>query len=559
MSLPESIEISAPQSVNYPIPSVEDDISQWPIYKLYQERDSFTADVKDLTFRRLLHSSKKIGLHERIATVLYSERERILENPWRVDPPDEVDFWTDIKKNLLKSSAKEDASDEEEINHSLLKKITHRYVEEITGNFKINTYKLARKILPVLFNTILNAVRFRKSKIQDKLKITGSVADLRSLVKEGTVILVPTHFSNLDSVLIGWAADRIGMSAFSYGAGLNLYENKIMSYFFSKLGAYTLDRRKKNEIYLEALKSFSQLSIEKGVHTLFFPGGTRSRSGHLESRIKQGLLGTVIDAQGNNFISGRNTKIFIVPVVLNYHFVLEAKSLINQHLRITGKELYLSEGKKFGFFQLFSFFREFLRNSSEIIVHFGKPMDVMGHFVNEKGESFDQSGRKIQLSDYFFSKGSISYDRQRNEEYTKRLALKIVDRYHKENVVLSSHLVTYAAFKLFQRSNPNRDLFELLRLPKEERVLDYQSLENAVEKIRKQILHLAKENKLQVSEVLLRSNVSEIIKNGVENVGAFHVKKPILMVENRTFVSQDLSLLFYYHNRLDGYDLHKHI
>jgi glycerol-3-phosphate O-acyltransferase len=59
--------------------------------------------------------------------------------------------------------------------------------------------------------------------------------------------------------------------------------------------------------------------------------------------------------------------------------------------------------------------------------------------------------------------------------------------------------------------------------------------------------------------VLLRSNVSEIIKNGVENVGAFHVKKPILLVENRTFVSQDLSLLFYYHNRLDGYDLHKHI
>ena len=52
-----------------------------------------------------------------------------------------------------------------------------------------------------------------------------------------------------------------------------------------------------------------------------------------------------------------NNKIFIVPVVLNYHFVLEAKNLINSHLKKTGKELYLVEKKAFGgIFNLLKFF-----------------------------------------------------------------------------------------------------------------------------------------------------------------------------------------------------------
>ena len=34
-----------PKPRSYPIPSVIEDLSEWPIYKMYQDRDSFMKDV----------------------------------------------------------------------------------------------------------------------------------------------------------------------------------------------------------------------------------------------------------------------------------------------------------------------------------------------------------------------------------------------------------------------------------------------------------------------------------------------------------------------------------
>jgi len=556
----DQLSEDTPKPRSYPIPSVIEDLSEWPIYKMYQDRNRFMKDVQDFTVNRLVQQ-KKSGdtLAERIAAVLYSERERIIENPWKVDPPDEMDFWSDIRKKLLRRSF-DDVKETEAHNRELLDRIIGRYVHEITGNFKISTFRLARKVLPVLFNLILNTMTFKRSKLSEKLKITGSIDEVRSLVGKGTVILVPTHFSNLDSILIGWAADRIGMLAFSYGAGLNLYNNKIMSYFFSRLGAYTLDRRKKNAFYLETLKSFSELSIERGVHTLFFPGGTRSRSGHLESRVKLGLLGTAIDAQCKNFQVPDGKKIFVVPVVLNYHAVLEAKSLIEQYLKYTGKQLYLVEKDGFGgFLKVLKFLRQFVSNSSEIIVNFGKPIDVLGNFVDKNGNSSDQHGKSIDVKAYFESGGQIRYDRQRNEEYTKRLAEKIVERYKVENIVLSSHLVAFTAFNIVRKKFPKLDLYGVLRLPKEDKRIPVDLLYKNIEILRAELINLATEGELKLSETVKDSTVEKLVKHGIENSGAFHLKKPLKYNKKGFFESQDLNLLYFYHNRLDAYGLEKHI
>src|SRR5690625_7368921 len=103
--------------------------------------------------------------------------------------------------------------------------------------------------------------------------------------------MLPTHVSNVDSSLIDYVIEtKVGIPAFAYGAGLNLYNFGPAAYFMNRLGAYRVDRRKKNPIYLETLKAMSTLSIKSGVNNLFFPGGTRSRSGHSESRLKLGRL-----------------------------------------------------------------------------------------------------------------------------------------------------------------------------------------------------------------------------------------------------------------------------
>ena len=80
-------------------------------------------------------------------------------------------------------------------------------------------------------------------------------------------------------------------------------------------------------------------------------------------------------------------------------------------------------------------------------------MDVLGNPVDEDGVSKDKFGRTIDVKDYFTTEGVIKEDLQRESEYTKMLGDKIVDRYFKDNIVLSSHLVAFAAFELLKKEN----------------------------------------------------------------------------------------------------------
>ena len=45
-------------------------------------------------------------------------------------------------------------------------------------------------------------------------------------------------------------------------------------------------------------------------------------------------------------------------------------------------------------------------------------------------------------------------------------------------------------------------------------------------------------------------------EDGVKNLGLYHPMKPLKMDANGDLKSDYLSLLFFYHNRLDSYDFH---
>ncbi len=549
-------EPPALKPVNYPLSTVEE-MTDWPIHKLSQEKEEFMKYASEFTTQLLINKKRPEPMSEAIAKVLYLERMRVINEPWKVDPPDELDFWNDIRKKLLRKSLDQTENNVEEYNHRLLRRITERYLREIMSNFKISTYRLAQKFLPKLFSTILNATSiFKKKKsLQNRLQIVGDVDKIRALVPKGTIVLVPTHFSNLDSILVGWAADQIGLSAFTYGAGINLY-NRVLGYIFPRLGAYGVDRRKKNGFYLETLKAYSQLMIERRVHSIFFPGGTRSRSGALEDRLKMGLLGTAIDAQGNLFQSQESHKVFIVPVILNYHCVLEAKNLINSHLERTGKELYLIDKKGFGgLFSFIKFFWKFFSSNSEIVVNFGAPLDVLGNAVNGEGESLDKRGNPVDLMGYFISGGVVQNDKQRNAQYTKMLSKELVKRYYCENVVLTSHLIAHTAFKLLQKRYPSLDLYGILRLPKEDRTLPKALFLENVERLRQQLLHLHAAGRVKLSPNVQAASLDDLVTHGLNNLGIFHVQKVLFTTNKGDFSSENLNLLFYYHNRLNGYQL----
>ncbi|MBX2892897.1 MAG: 1-acyl-sn-glycerol-3-phosphate acyltransferase [Saprospiraceae bacterium] len=559
-------------------------MEDWPIYRLSKDRAEFIREIDEFTFRRIASRHKR-DLADVLVKTIYQERIRIKESPWKVDPPNERQFWNKISKRLIKKTLDRNDPEAKAVAEEILQKIIHRYSEEIVGTFQVSTFKFAQRFLTAFFNRLFNAavgksIRaiFRgRRHLYERLNVVGDVETVRELFKHGTVVVVPTHSSNLDSILVGYAMDQImGLPSFSYGAGLNLYNFGPAAYFMNRLGAYRVDRRKKNSIYLETLKAMSNLSIQRGVNSLFFPGGTRSRSGALETDLKMGLLGTAVEAQRalctlathpdaggeRRFVSpileGAGAgKVFVVPMVICYNFVLEAPFLIEQHLRMTGKENYLrlkDEGTSVRAW--FRFIWRFFSTTSDITISVGKPMDVLGNFVDGQGRSFDRFGNELDISDYFVSKNEVVEDRQREEEYTKILADRIVERYHIENVVLSSHLVAYAVFEMLLHENPKLDLFGILRLPPDDYVFPFRAVEEVVEQMQEKLVEWEQQGKIRLAPEIHRS-AADVVRDGVKNLGVFHTEKPLGFTRDGNIVSSNFRVLCFYHNRLENYHLEK--
>lgn len=546
------------------------EITEWPIYKLSQDKESFLKETVDKTIESLLESYDDANvLHSELKSVLYQEKNRLTNEPWKSDSPEERIFWSEIKRKILLTDKIEDEKKKYKEDKKIFKTILKYYSHEIVANFDPSKYRIAQKVLPFLFSRLMNAspgkkLRFlfgNKKTIYDKFNITGPIDHIRNLSKKGTVIIVPTHFSNIDSPTIGLVMDIIGLPAMTYGAGINLFTIGILSKWLNDLGAYKLDRRRKNKPYLELLKNYSTVAIKRGAHSLFFPGGTRSRSGQIEKRLKLGLLGTAIEAQRQNLLSFQEDtakKVFVVPVVLNYHFVMEASSLINQHLSYEGKEQYIPEKDDFSTsYKLLKLILKVITANPGMTISFASPMDVVGNEVDFEGNSVNNIGQKVQIKDYFSINGEMTEDKQRDNVYTSMLGERIVEKFLKANTVLSSHIVAFVSFQLIQREFKNLDIYQLLRIPVDEIEIDMDIFKVEVNNIKEKIIDLYAEGRLRVHD-RVKGDTDAIIKHGMKNLGVYHPALPLVKNSNGNILTQDLKVLYFYHNRLLGYGLEKH-
>ncbi len=559
-----------PNSSKYPLVQP---IEEWAILKLSDRREEVVNEVIRNALKKILNDTAKAGIsvEDQVAKTMYLERIRMKEEPWSIDPKDEKSFWRNIKRRLIRNEQTAHTSEAlNRENTELLREIVHRYTEEIVGNFHVPTYKFAKTVLPFLFSRILNAVSAKgiarffnpTANMRDKFHLTGETEALRELTRKGTVILLPTHSSNLDSILIGWALEALGLPPFIYGAGLNLFNSSIFGFFMNRLGAYKVDRRKKNIVYNETLKSFSTIAIQSGCHSLFFPGGTRARSGALENRLKLGLMGTAIEAQKNNYDTDPDDpkgKIFVIPLVLNYHFVLEAPSLILQHLNNVGQDKFFTEDESSSYWQVVKFLWKLFSKGSELELSFGKPMDVFGNFVDNNGISYDQHGRVIDTVSYFKSEGEITEDTQRDSEYTRMLGEKIVERFKCENVVFSSHIVAFVGFSLIRKHYKELDLYSLLRIPKDDRGVHVKDMIKGINQMMIVLREREAEGKIRLAKHLKERSVAQILRHGVNHLGLYNERLPLYFQGKGRLRSQSINLLFFYHNRLTGYGFETYI
>lgn len=557
--------------MNSPVKFEAGPVKRGPLHPFSKIRAGILSDVVQRSEQDFESAIDKPGDLELILEeALYQERQRLARrkpiwhhSSWFTWPRDRRDreLWGSIARGLKAPIGTPiPGSDRVE----MLSKILGHYSEEIGAHFDPRVYWAATRVLPWGFNYLLNAASFHKilpwkmtQALESRLRIRGQVEQLRNLSKKGTVLLVPTHQSNLDSLLVGYVIYLMGLPPFSYGAGLNLFSNPVLSFFMRNLGSYTVDRGKSNAMYKSVLKNYSSEILKRGVHSIFFPGGGRSRSGAIEAHPKLGLLGTGLQAQIQNLMQGKpNANIYIVPMVSSYHFVIEAQSLVEEYLGSVGRHRFMPVEPEFPLLpiKLGKFLWKFFQNKSVLTVRVGQAMDVFGNLVDAEGHSLSRSGSRIDIKALLTSQGELRQDPQRDREYTAQLGRRLVRSFHRENTVLASALACWVYFDLLRRHYPDLDLFRFLRLSTSQRMVPWGEFMNGAESMFIRLRAMQERGELHLCEDFLQYPLEKALMEGIRQLGLLHDAE-VIKVRDGMIWTEDMNLLYYYRNRLTGYGL----
>lgn len=527
-------------------------------------RDAAIVEVRSRVLEACLTQAQLpdgLPLDVLVNDTLYHERKRLEVDRKSPTWAEDLAFWDNIKNRLGRASDGEVKD--------IVKTILDRFTDEIRGNFNPVLYGVATRVMPKALPMLLNAMSPKRllargiPDISETIRIQGNVAGIKRMNELGTVILTPTHVSNLDSPVIGWAIYAMGLPAFTYGAGLNLFSNPVMSLFMRNLGAYRVDRQKTAPLYKDVLKEYATVSLELGQPNLFFPAGTRVRSGKVEQRLKLGLLSSGLRAYVNNLLKKKaKPNLYIVPCTLNYHLVLEAESLIEDHLQREGKARYIIlDDESTRARKMLSFSQNLVNLEARITVHVGDPIDPFGNKVDpQTGVSLDKHGREIDIRRYVTDRqGTPVHLPQRDRVYTAEAGEAIAREFLKHNVIVSTQLVAFTLWEMLRHRHRELDMYRLIRTGDEGAGTTVTTLVERVLRVWQALKARESRQELHLEEGVVQSgDAAAIVQTALRHFGTYHAK-PVLARRGDRVFSEDMKLLFYYSNRLRGYGLEKEL
>lgn len=518
------------------------------IFGFNDERDAVVSEVSARVVGQCLAEDLEVLLNE----AAHREIER-LEKQHDEEVREWLGFWRTVARKLAKMDETE--------RRETLRQVVEAMARDIAGNFDPRVYRFSQRVIPGLIAGVMNpkqlavdAVNSGKVGTERLVHLSGHLDELRALSQIGTVIVVPTHSSNLDSLAIGESLAREDLPPVVYGAGKNLFTNPIISFFMHNLGAYRIDRRIKSPIYKQALKTYSCVMIERGYHSLFFPGGTRSRSGMIESRLKLGLAGTAIEAYARNAIRARSRgesprPIFFVPVTINYALVLEAESLVEDYLKEEGQARYIIEDDEFSRLDRWlAFFRRLTSYGAACVLRYGPAIDPFGNRVDAQGRSIAPGGQLIDPVSYLTHRGQPVLDPVRDAAYTRELGRELVGLYRRETVIMTTQLVAHVLFRKLVQETPGVDLFGRVRR-RGEITWQHADYVRSYLEARDRLRELADQGLVHLNSYLETDSAERAFERATEAWDGYHTRTMARIVDDH-IVIEDPGLLLYYQNRL---------
>ncbi|CAN5884019.1 glycerol-3-phosphate 1-O-acyltransferase PlsB [soil metagenome] len=254
---------------------------------------------------------------------------------------------------------------------------------------------------------------------------------LREAAKDGTLVLLPSHKSHVDYIIISRIFHRANLPIPLVAAGDNLAFFPLGP-ILRRAGAFFIRRSFKGDrLYGAVVDAYMRRLLKDGWPLEFFLEGGRSRTGKLLPP-KLGLLSIVVDAllgERNNGDSGR--KVYFCPISIGYERLVEEKSYVH--------ELSGGEKQKEDVGGLFRAAESALGRYGRLNVQFGELLTIDG-VLGELGEKA----------------GPLTPPRRR--ALVTRLAYRAMNEINRVTAVTPSALVATALLTHGKRGLPHADL-----------------------------------------------------------------------------------------------------
>jgi glycerol-3-phosphate O-acyltransferase len=153
---------------------------------------------------------------------------------------------------------------------------------------------------------------------------------LRKAAREGTLILLPSHKSHVDYLVMSYQLNRLGLPVPMIAAGDNL-DFFPMGTIFRRSGAFFIRRTFRGDrLYAAVVDAYVRRLIRDGFAIELYLEGGRSRTGKLLPP-KLGLLSMIVEAS----LAESQRQTFFVPVSIGYERIVETDSFNRE---LTGGE-----------------------------------------------------------------------------------------------------------------------------------------------------------------------------------------------------------------------------
>jgi glycerol-3-phosphate O-acyltransferase len=224
------------------------------LFDLNRQRDKIIATVEERVVSNHLQAAwdnRSQGLEYVLNEAAYFEMLR-LEKSRKKRHKEQYATWHDLAVKVGQQAEDENAE--------LLASLVRDYARDIVGTFNPWVFRLATRVIPFGLNAFFNAKRLpgllsEVHTLSSKVLVHGEIERLQRLSQRGSLVVVPTHSSNMDSILVGWALESAGLPPVTYGAGKNLFRAPLTAFFMRNLGAYKVDRRLRHSLYKDVLKT----------------------------------------------------------------------------------------------------------------------------------------------------------------------------------------------------------------------------------------------------------------------------------------------------------------